>query len=114
VSFVFRVSALTRKSGRRRALPPAGRHRTQATRVNRPQSNERLHQTLLDEHFRVEGRKTWFETLDEMQAVLDDYLIAYNTKRPHQGRGMRTPTTTFVEGIGKESSPLPEPTQKAV
>ena len=44
-------------------------HRT--TRVNRPQSNgivERFHRTLLDEHFRVEGRRTWFETIDEMQA----------------------------------------------
>lgn len=34
-------------------------HRT--ARVKRPQSNgivERLHRTLLDEHFRVEGRRT--------------------------------------------------------
>ena len=61
------------------------------TRVRRPQSNgiiERLHRTLLDEHFRVEGRKTWFETIEEMQAVLDDYLVGYNDRRPHQGRGM--------------------------
>ena len=69
-------------------------HRT--TKVRRPQSNgivERLHRTLLDEHFRVEGRRTWFETLDEMQAVLDTYLDGYNHRRPHQGRGMqgRTP-----------------------
>jgi transposase InsO family protein len=38
-------------------------HRT--TRVRRPQSNgfvERLHRTLLDEHFRVMGRKKWYET----------------------------------------------------
>jgi transposase InsO family protein len=50
-------------------------HRT--TKVKRPQSNgmvERLHRTLLDEHFRVEGRKTWFETVEEMQPVLDAYL----------------------------------------
>ncbi|MCA3279068.1 MAG: DDE-type integrase/transposase/recombinase [Roseomonas sp.] len=43
------------------------------TRVKRPQSNsiiERFHCTLLDEHFRVEGRRTWFETIEEMQAVL--------------------------------------------
>jgi transposase InsO family protein len=43
-------------------------HRT--TRVKRPQTNgivERLHRTLLDEHFRVEGRRTWFETVEEMQ-----------------------------------------------
>ena len=79
-------------------------HRT--TRVKRPQSNgivERLHRTLLDEHFRVEGRKTWFETIAEMQPVLDDYLIGYNIKRPHQGRGMngRTPATAFVQGLPK-------------
>src|SRR5262252_319855 len=45
---------------------------------------ERWHRTLLDEHFRVECRRTWFETLEEMRTVLDHYLVAYNTKRPHQ------------------------------
>lgn len=79
-------------------------HRT--TRIKRPQSNgivERLHRTLLDEHFRVEGRRTWFETIDEMQAVLDTYMEGYNRRRPHQGRGMngRTPATAFVEGLPK-------------
>ena len=74
------------------------------TRVNRPQSNgivERLHRTLLDEHFRVEGRRAWFETIDEMQAVLDDYMQAYNRSRPHQGRGMngRTPQQAFVDRL---------------
>ena len=79
-------------------------HRT--TRVKRPQSNgivERLHRTLLDEHFRVEGRRTWFETIEEMQVVLDSYMESYNQRRPHQGRGMngRTPTVAFVEGLPK-------------
>ena len=79
-------------------------HRT--TRVKRPQSNgivERLHRTLLDEHFRVEGRRTWFETIDEMQVVLDEYLVGYNQRRPHQGRGMngRTPAVAFVDGLPK-------------
>ncbi|MBE0705180.1 MAG: transposase [Afipia sp.] len=44
--------------------------------MKRPQSNgivERFHRTLLDEHFRVEGRRTWFETTEEMQVVLDDF-----------------------------------------
>ena len=47
---------------------------------------------------RVEGRRTWFETIEEMQAVLDEYLEGYNTKRPHQGRGMngRTPIRAFT------------------
>jgi transposase InsO family protein len=88
------------------------------TRVNRPQSNgivERLHRTLLDEHFRVEGRKTWFETIEEMQTVLDHYLVEYNTKRPHQGRGMngRTPLRAFTDDIRKEDAPQPKPTKKA-
>jgi transposase InsO family protein len=88
------------------------------TRVNRPQSNgivERLHRTLLDEHFRVEGRRTWFETIAEMQTVLDLYLVEYNTKRPHQGRGMngRTPANAFIAGIRKEGNPQPNPTKQA-
>ena len=50
-------------------------HRT--TKIKRPQSNgivERFYCTLLDEHFRVEGCRPWFETIDEMQAALDKYL----------------------------------------
>ena len=98
-------------------------HRT--TRVKRPQSNgivERLHRTLLDEHFRVEGRKTWFETVDEMQKVLDDYLVVYNTRRPHQGRGMngRTPAAAFSDGLSEptakrkeKAAPEPQPQHAA-
>jgi transposase InsO family protein len=43
------------------------------TRVKRPQSNsivERFHRMLFDEHFRVEGRGTWFETVEEMGSRL--------------------------------------------
>jgi transposase InsO family protein len=82
------------------------------TRVKRPQSNgivERFHRTLLDEHFRVEGRKTWFETIEEMQAVLDDYLVGYNSTRPHQGRGMhgRTPLQAFRDSIRNQQQETP-------
>ena len=89
-------------------------HRT--TRVTRPQSNgivERLHRTLLDEHFRVEGRRTWFETIEEMQAVLDAYLDSYNQRRPHQGRGMngRTPAQAFAQGFRKSTPEKEEKTQ---
>jgi transposase InsO family protein len=90
-------------------------HRT--TRVKRPQSNgivERLHRTLLDEHFRVEGRRTWFETVDEMQTVLDSYMDSYNQRRPHQGRGMngRTPAQAFVEGLPNRASQQQEDKQE--
>jgi transposase InsO family protein len=86
-------------------------HKT--TKVRRPQSNgivERFHRTVLDEHFRVEGRRTWFETIEEMQAALDAWLVIYNTKRPHQGRNMagRTPRQAFVDGLKKEPAPPPQ------
>jgi hypothetical protein len=45
------------------------------TRVRWPQSNgilESFNRTLLDEHFRAEGRRNWIETIVEMQAALDD------------------------------------------
>jgi len=79
-------------------------HRT--TKVRRPQSNgfiERLHKTLLDEHFRIAGRTKWYESVQEMQTDLDAYLAHYNEKRPHQGRMMqgRTPLAMFKRGIPK-------------
>ena len=77
-------------------------HRT--TPIRRPQSNgivERLHRTLLDEHFRIQGRIKFYESLDEMQNDLDSYLHLYNHERAHQGRNMngRTPHQAFVEGL---------------
>lgn len=79
-------------------------HRT--TQVRRPQSNgfvERFHRTLLDEHFRIAGRKNWYESVEPMQKDLDAFLIHYNTKRPHQGRNMngKTPENVFKEGLKK-------------
>jgi transposase InsO family protein len=76
----------------------------QTTQVRRPQSNgivERLHRTLLDEHFRVQGRVTFYESLDEMQTDLDNYLHRYNYERAHQGRNMngRTLYPVFIESI---------------
>ena len=79
-------------------------HRT--TKVRRPQSNgfvERLHRTLLDKHFRIQGRKKFYESIDEMQKDLDTYLAHYNTKRPHQGRNMngKTPHQAFKACLPK-------------
>lgn len=81
-------------------------HRT--TKVRRPQSNgyvERMHRTLLDEHFRIKGRSKFYESIEEMQKDLEEYLIFYNTKRAHQGRNMNglTPLEVFKKGIKKKS-----------
>lgn len=98
---------------------PEGGGRTALTaKVKLPQSNgivERFHRTLLDEHFRVEGRKTWFETIEEMQVVLDDYLVGYNQRRPHQGRGLkgRTPARAFRDGLRIKTKPQQAKESKA-
>lgn len=61
----------------------------------------------------MEGRRTWFESVEEMQTVLDAHLVQYNTRRPHQGRNMngRTPAQAFKDGLPekqqkKEKTPL--------
>jgi transposase InsO family protein len=44
-------------------------HKT--TKGRRPQSNgiaERLHKTLLDEHFRIHGRIKFYKSLEDMQS----------------------------------------------
>ena len=76
-------------------------HRT--SRIERPQSSDivgRFRRTLRHEHLRVEGRRDRFETIEETQAVLDDFLTGYNQRRPHQGRNMngRTAAKAFAGG----------------
>ena len=94
------------------------KHRT--TKVGRPQSTgfiERFHPTLLEEHLRIKGRTTWYETLEEMQNDLDGYLETYSTCRPHRGRGMagRTPYEVFKAGIPlKPRTQKPSATKKEV
>jgi len=91
-------------------------HRT--TKVRRPQSNgfvERMHRTLLDEHFRIQGRTKWYESIEEMQKDLDAYLHKYNHERPHQGRNMkgRTPYKVFVSGLPKPDKRVAKEVRKA-
>jgi transposase InsO family protein len=83
-------------------------HRT--TKVRKPQTNgfvERMNRTLLDECFRVEGRKTWYVTPDEIQRDLDRFLAYYNLERSHQGYRLRgrTPAQALREALGLEQLP---------
>lgn len=91
-------------------------HRT--TKVRRPQSNgfiERFHRTLLDEHFRIMGRKKFYESLEEMQKDLDTYLKHYNEERTHQGRNMngRTPAKAFLDGLPGSEKKISKNSKKA-
>ena len=73
------------------------------TKVKSPQTNgicERFHKTILQEFYQVAFRKSLYETIEQLQADLDEWLIHYNTKRTHQGKMCcgRTPFKTMIEG----------------
>ena len=61
------------------------------------------------------GRKKFYDGIEAMQKGLDAYLLRYNTKRPHQGRGMkgRKPADVFVRCLPKPRTPKEEKMKKA-
>lgn len=74
------------------------------TKAKSPQSNgicERFHKTVLDEFYRVAFRKKVYNSLDELQADLDQWLIEYNEQRTHNGKYCygKTPMQTFRESL---------------
>jgi transposase InsO family protein len=73
------------------------------TKVKSPQTNgicERLHQTILNEFYRVAFRKKLYSDTDTLQMDLDAYMGKYNLMRTHQGKRCqgRTPMDTFLDG----------------
>jgi transposase InsO family protein len=74
------------------------------TKVRHPQSNgicERLHRTMQEEFYAITFRKKLYDSLELLQADLDEWLIYYNHERPHSGRYCygKTPMQTFNESI---------------
>lgn len=58
------------------------------TKVRSPQTNgfiERFNRTALDEFFRIAFRTTFYESVEHLQTDFDQWLVTYNTERPHQG-----------------------------
>lgn len=73
------------------------------TKVKSPQTNgicERFHKTILQEFYQVAFRKVVYETVEQLQADLDEWLHRYNTQRTHQGKMCcgKTPHQTMIEG----------------
>lgn len=73
------------------------------TKAYSPQTNgicERFHKTILEEFYQTAFRKKIYQTLDELQKDLDDWLDYYNNDRTHQGKMCcgRTPMETFIDG----------------
>jgi len=58
------------------------------TKVRKPQTNgfvERFNRTVLEEFFRTAFRTKLYESVMALQEDLDQWLVHYNTERPHQG-----------------------------
>lgn len=76
------------------------------TKARHPQTNgicERFHRTILDEFYQVAFRKKIYNSLEQLQADLDEFIYKFNNSRTHQGKmcNGRTPMETFNEGIKK-------------
>lgn len=58
---------------------------------------ERLQGTLLQEHWRIQFRRRYFTSRQQLQQSLEAFLRFYNTERPHSGYRLRgrTPATLF-------------------
>jgi transposase InsO family protein len=81
------------------------------TKVRHPQTNgicERFHKTILQEFYQPALRRKIYNTLEELQVDLDEWLDVYNNERTHQGKKCcgRTPMQTLLDGksIWKEKS----------
>ena len=59
------------------------------TKVKSPQTNgicERFHKTILQEFYQITFRKKLYETVEALQADLDQWIDFYNTERTHRAK----------------------------
>jgi transposase InsO family protein len=79
------------------------------TEIGSPETNgfcERFHRTVKEEFFAVAFRRTFYESVAQLQADLDTYVAFYNRERAHQGYRTqgRTPYQAFLDGIAREEA----------
>ena len=67
-----------------------------------PQTNgicERFHRTMQDEFYSIAFRKKMYNSLEEMQKDIDQWMELYNNERAHSGRYCfgKTPMQTLID-----------------
>ena len=82
------------------------------TQARHPQTNgctERLNQIIQQEFYQTAFRKKIYNSLEQIQTDLDEYMNFYNVMRTNQGKHCqgRTPNDTFLAGIDLCSRYLP-------
>src|SRR5690606_14228202 len=73
------------------------------TKANHAQTNRicaRFHKTILQEFYQVAFRRKIYQSIEEVQLGLDDWIVHYNNERTHQGKMCcgRTPMQTLMDG----------------
>lgn len=85
------------------------------TKAKSPQTNgicERFHRTMQEEFYAIAFRKKLYNSLEELQSDINQWIDFYNTERPHSGRYCygKTPTQTFSDSkelaVGKDLNNL--------
>ena len=74
------------------------------TKARHPQTNgicERFHKTMQDEFYAVAFRKKLYNSIDELQVDLDNWIRWYNEERTHSGKYCygKTPIATFEDSL---------------
>lgn len=79
------------------------------TKTRSPQTNgicERFHRTVQEEFYAIAFRKKLYDSIEQLQTDLDEWVEEYNKERPHSGRYCygKTPYQTFLDSkyIAKE------------
>ena len=76
-------------------------------RVTRRDHDELLHRfgiAVTDEFFRMKMRERFYDNVEALQVDLDEWLLVYNTERPHLGyRNIgRRPIETVMSSVSQE------------
>jgi transposase InsO family protein len=73
-------------------------------KVRSPQQNgivERFQKTVLNEFYQIAFRRKIYETIEQLQEDVDEWIREYNEERPHSGKYCfgKTPMQTFLDSI---------------
>lgn len=74
------------------------------TKAKSPQTNgicERFHRTTLEEFYQMAFRKKIYQSIEDLQRDVDEWLEFYNQERPHSGRYCygKTPMQTWRDSL---------------
>jgi transposase InsO family protein len=74
------------------------------TKARSPQTNgicERFQRTILNEFYQIAFRKKIYNSLEELQQDVDEWIREYNEERTHSGKYCygKTPTQTFQDSL---------------